>query len=249
MHRKICHTPVDHESWLSKLHFKEGRVISKSGYGFVTTLLEDSVESTTKVMKNIFALFDEDDFPKICEEFQIARSLADASIGPTVYHSVLFTNGPDKFARFGGLLIMQKLDMTLKEYLISCVAPSVSWKKRLFELIRMMSKQNIFCVDMKPQNVMLNVSNCECTAMKLIDFGDFCNDEDLRGLLHDLKLKTKQIAMRALMLVIMDSNIFRICQFRAFEAKVAKYSRDPEVARFLEAAMQDGNVGEVMYTH
>ena len=76
--------------------------------------------------------------------------LLDPGIGPIVYHSILFNNGTGKTGAFGGLLVMEKMDTTLRDYLTSCLPVVHSWRRRLFELIRRLSKLGIFCIDMKP---------------------------------------------------------------------------------------------------
>ena len=82
--------------------------------------------------------------------------------------------------------------------------------------------------------------------MKLIDFGEYCNDGNIRALMVDMDPKTKQIAMCTLMLFIMRVNIFRAFQTDAFTRKIEKYTSDARIKHFLEAVKKDQNVSAII---
>ena len=105
-------------------------------------------------------------------ECEYGQRAFEFGVGPRLYHC--WTMPPN-----WGVIEMQQMQMTLRQYLTKVSPHSHSWVPLLEQRIRQLNQAGMYCVDLALRNAMLNVNKRGAISqLRLVDFGsDYCDQE------------------------------------------------------------------------
>lgn len=161
-------------------------------------------------------------------EYEINTEMSNRSISPEIYG--FYNNG----------FLMERYDYTLKEYLEKYT--DLRWVKYMVNrLINRIAKEDIICVDLKDDNIVVNVTNGKMTSLKLIDFSDgYCANVDGDPPIEFIKL-----------VMFMQLNELSSLDYSDKIQKMIKdisASERYEFEQFVEVLSDTGRMGDVLST-
>lgn len=157
-------------------------------YGYIYKAEEGNKEyAIKKIITKLYPSEEEYQFQEIEAEVEYGTYMSDLGIGPKVYRSFYITYEKEGENYIITYIKMGKYDYSLISFLNSSFRKRIKENavKKCIDLIRrQVYRSNLYCIDIKPGNFVVNISK-KTLDVKMIDFGsDYCKKEidDLRSI-------------------------------------------------------------------
>ena len=120
------------------------------------------------------------------DEFNYSLQMGKNNLGPKIYKVFLYK---DYSGKYRGIIVMEYMDLDGLDVLDSSL--SIRQKKLvIFEMLSLIHKSasiaiknnGVFCFDIKPMNFMVNIRKGKVLKVRLIDFGSYHCDRELKSI-------------------------------------------------------------------
>jgi len=113
---------------------------------------------------------------KMKEEVQYGIQMDKLKIGPKIYDYFYVSTKYRNIKYINQYIIMESMTKDADKALDSklAIAEKIKIVNKMILLISDQINNNVFCVDVKPQNYAVNIKNGKVDDVKMIDFGKYC---------------------------------------------------------------------------